>query len=47
MLGSEEFEIHFEKNSEIELDLKQFLYVLSTCVFINAEIEIILKNGCA
>ena len=47
MLGSEEFEIHFEKNSEIELDLKQFLYALSTCVFINAEIDIILKNGCA
>jgi hypothetical protein len=47
MLGAEEFEIVFEKNSEIELNLKQFLDVLSTCVFINAEIDIVLKKSCA
>ncbi len=43
MLGAEEFQIEFNKDTEIELSLKQFLDILNTCVFIRADIEGKLK----
>ena len=39
MLGAEEFQIEFVKDKEIELDLKQFIDILNTCVFVRADIE--------
>lgn len=47
MLGAEEFKIEFSKDQEIELDLKNFLDILNTCVYVNADIEIKLKENCA
>ena len=38
MLGAEEFQIEFSKDGEIELNLKQFLDILNTCVFVRADI---------
>jgi hypothetical protein len=43
MLGAEKFQIEFLKDSEIELDLKQFLDILNTCVFVRADIGEKLK----
>ena len=39
MLGAEEFRFEFSIGQAIELSLKQFLGVLNTCVFIQADIE--------
>jgi hypothetical protein len=39
MLGAEDFEIQFAVGQPIDLSLKQFLDVLSTCVFVRADIE--------
>jgi len=47
MLGAEEFQIDFSKDREIELDLKQFLDILNTCVFVRADIDIKLKKNCS
>jgi hypothetical protein len=47
MLGSEEFQIVFSKDKEIELNLKQFIDVLNTCVFVKADIGEMLRNNCA
>lgn len=43
MFGSEEFQIEFTKDAEIELSLKQFLDILNTCFFVRAEIAEKLK----
>lgn len=43
MLGGEEFQIEFDLGSEIHLDLKQFLDILNTCVFVRADIDDKLK----
>ena len=45
MLGAEEFQIEFYKDKAIELDLKQFLDILNTCVFVRADIEEKLKKN--
>ena len=47
MLGAEEFQIVFHKDKEIELDLKQFLDILNSCVFVRADIDERLKKNCA
>ncbi len=39
MLGAEEFEIQFVLDQSIELSLKQFLDILSTCIFVRVDIE--------
>jgi len=44
MLGAEEFQLEFSIGQEIELDLKQFLDILNTCVFFRADIEDKLKK---
>lgn len=46
ILGAEDFEIIFNINQEIELDMKQFIEVLNTCVFIRADIDVKLKGKC-
>lgn len=46
MLGAEDFEIAFSIGQEIELDMKQFIDVLNTCVFIRADIDVKLKSKC-
>jgi hypothetical protein len=38
ILGAEEFEFEFSVGQAIELSLKQFLDILNTCVFIQADI---------
>lgn len=45
MLGAEDFEIIFDVDQEIQLDMKQFIEVLNTCVFIRADIDVKLKNN--
>jgi len=47
MLGAEEFQIEFAKDKEIELNLKQFLDILNTCVFVRTDIDEKLKKYCA
>jgi hypothetical protein len=47
MLGGEEFQIVFSKDEAIELNLKQFIDILSTCVFVKADIAEKLKKNCA
>lgn len=44
MMQGEEFQISFEKGKEIQLDLKQFLDIINTCVFVQADIDVKL-NG--
>lgn len=39
MLGAEDFEIQFAIEQPIELSLKQFVEILSTCVFLRADLE--------
>lgn len=39
MLGAEEFQFEFSIGQPIELSLKQFVDVLNTCVFIQADIQ--------
>jgi hypothetical protein len=39
MLGAEDFEVQFKVDESLELSLKQFLDVLSTCTFVRADIE--------
>ncbi|GEM_PF-6834166 len=43
MLGAEEFRFEFSIGETIELSLKQFLDVLNTCIFIQADIESKIK----
>ena len=45
MLGAEEFQLEFLIGEEIELDLKQFLDILNTCVFFRADIDVKLKKA--
>lgn len=47
LLGAEEFQIEFSKDIEIELDLKQFLDIMNTCVFVQADIDVKLKKNSA
>ncbi len=47
MLGAEEFNIEFEKGNRIDISLKQFIDILNTCVFINADIDVKLKENIA
>jgi hypothetical protein len=44
MLGAEEFRFEFSIGQAIELSLKQFLDVLNTCVFIQADIGSQIKS---
>lgn len=39
MLGAEQFQIEFSLGERIQLDLKQFLDILNSCIFIKADIE--------
>jgi hypothetical protein len=45
MLGAEQFQLEFSIGQAIELSLKQFLDVLNTCVFIEADIGSKIKSG--
>jgi len=47
VLGAEEFKIEFEKDNRIDISLKQFIDILNTCVFINADIDVKLKKNIA
>ena len=47
MLSAEEFQIEFAKDKEIELDLKQYLDILNTCIFVKADIDEKLEKNCA
>lgn len=44
MLGAEDFEIIFPLDSNIQLNLKQFLDILNTCIFIKADIDVMLDR---
>ena len=39
MLGAEEFEIQFRIGERVDISLKQFMDILNTCIFFNADIE--------
>ena len=39
MLGAEEFEIQFRIGERVDISLKQFVDILNTCIFFNADIE--------
>jgi hypothetical protein len=42
-LGAEPFALTFQKGEQIDLSLKQFVDVLSTCIFVRAEIALAIK----
>ncbi len=39
MLGAEEFNIEFNIGDKLDISLKQFVDILSTCIFFNADVE--------
>lgn len=43
MLGAEEFQVEFSLGQSLELSLKQFIDILNTCVFIQADLQSKLK----
>ena len=45
MLGAEEFRIEFHLGHQLDISLKQFVDILSTCIFFNADIEEKLKGN--
>lgn len=45
MLGAEDFQIEFTLGQALELSLKQFLDILNTCVFIQADMQSKLKRS--
>jgi len=47
MLGAEEFAIEFESGKSIDISLKQFIDILNTCIFFNADIDLILNGNVA
>lgn len=47
MLGAEEFNIEFELGNSIDISLKQFIDILNTCIFFNADIDVKLKGNIA
>ena len=47
MMGAEDFSLEFEKGNQIDITLKQFIDILNTCVFINADIDVKLKENIA
>ena len=44
MMGAEKFIIDFDQNQKIDISLKQFIDILNTCVFFNADIEVRLTK---
>jgi hypothetical protein len=44
MLGAEDFEIHFALGQSLDLSLKHFIDVLSTCVFLRADLDVKLAE---
>lgn len=44
MLGAEEFKIEFRIGDKIDITLKQFIDILNTCIFFNADVEKKLKG---
>ena len=44
MLGGEEFIIDFDIKQKIDISLKQFIDILITCVFFNADLEVRFKK---
>lgn len=44
MLGAEEFRIEFNIGGKLDITLKQFIDILNTCIFFNADVEEKLKN---
>ncbi|MBP7052958.1 MAG: hypothetical protein KBE65_18285 [Phycisphaerae bacterium] len=44
MLGAEEFTIEFAIGATLDITLKQFIDIMSTCIFFNADVEERLKG---
>lgn len=44
MLGAEEFKIEFSIGDKLDITLKQFIDILNTCIFFNADVEEKLKR---
>ncbi|WP_304511686.1 hypothetical protein [Desulfobacula sp.] len=44
MLGAEEFNIEFNIGDKLDITLKQFIDILNTCIFFNADVEEKIKG---
>ena len=44
MLGAEEFKIEFNIGDKLDITLKQFIDILNTCIFFNADVEEKMKG---
>ena len=44
MLGAEDFKIEFSIGDKLDITLKQFIDILNTCIFFNADVEEKLKR---